>query len=452
MPNAIRFNRGGTPGKLTRLTNLPANNAVTLMAWVYVRSSATGGNLNTMLRIGAAGAGNMLNLCENGGKMAIYDVASPKQGATALPLNTWVHLTMTCDGSNALGYFNGALDLTVGSPTLPTVASITSGDSYTADPYDGDIAAIKIWNRVLSASEIPAEVPYAIPILRDGLNSAYPMASEWDVANSGLVVPRASTSRWPDVSGGGYEWTESGNVDSSIGPPIQYAPTRQRFRARYHVPVAGGGTNVTPGVGQLTLTGFAPTVAVSSNQNVAAGVGALALAGFAPTVGTSNNQNVLAGVGALTLAGFAPSVVVNTRVLPGAGVLALTGFAPTVALSDNKNVLAGVGALALSGFAPLVSIGTTVAPGVGQLLLTGFAPTIGVSNHQNVVTGLGALVLAGYAPTVFASNPTNVSTGLGQLTLSGFSPTITITVPIVPAPVPRLFLRKHGDARFFRRG
>jgi hypothetical protein len=66
------------------------------------------------------------------------------------------------------------------------------------------------------------------------------------------------------------------------------------------------GTAVTPGVGQVDATGFAPTVQVTSNQTITPGLGQLIATGQAPTV------------------------IVNTIILPGFGQVSVSGLAPTI--------------------------------------------------------------------------------------------------------------------------
>jgi hypothetical protein len=60
---------------------------------------------------------------------------------------------------------------------------------------------------------------------------------------------------------------------------------------------AGSGTSVTvtPGVGSLILTGFAPTVTAGSSAvsvTVTPGTGALVITGYAPTVSTSDTPEI----------------------------------------------------------------------------------------------------------------------------------------------------------------
>ena len=117
----------------------------------------------------------------------------------------------------------------------------------------------------------------------------------------------------------------------------------------FQIDAAGGGTNVTPGIVSLTLTGYAPTV--TAPAAVTPGAATLTLTGFAPTVGVS--VNVTPGVGTLTLTGFAPSVTAPATVTPSAASLVLTGFAPTVAVAGGAvNLTPASATLTLTGYAP----------------------------------------------------------------------------------------------------
>lgn len=193
----------------------------------------------------------------------------------------------------------------------------------------------------------------------------------------------------------------------------------------------GANQNVAPGVGVLSATGFAPTIAVSNNQNIACGVGIVTATGFAPTVATSGNQVVAPGVGAITATGFAPTISVsdNKQILPGVGAVTATGFSPSIAISDNKFILCGVGALVLTAFAAVVAVtgNQVVSPGTGALSATGFASTVSISDNKNIAPGVGALSLTGFAATVTGGGNAAVSPGVGALSLSAFAPTITVS-------------------------
>lgn len=185
---------------------------------------------------------------------------------------------------------------------------------------------------------------------------------------------------------------------------------------------------VLPGVGVLTLTGFAPTVLTP--RVAKPGVGVLTLVGVAPSVRVP--RVVVPPVGALLLTGFAPAVLTPRVVKPGLGALALAGFAPVI--RTPRVMLPGVGAVALTGIAPSVLTPRVVRPSVGVLALAGLAPT--VLTPQVARPAAGGLVLTGLAPTVIAtvSGPATMLPDVGSLVLEGFAPLVTgDPVTAVPA-------------------
>lgn len=108
-----------------------------------------------------------------------------------------------------------------------------------------------------------------------------------------------------------------------------YQPQNQKLL----VAVASGGTttNINPSVGNLTVTGFAPTVAQTANQSVSPSVGTLSITGFAPTVTQSSSSSITPSTGNLTITGFAPTITQPNSLNMVLGSLTITGFAPIIA-------------------------------------------------------------------------------------------------------------------------
>ncbi len=82
---------------------------------------------------------------------------------TDIVLNTWTHLTATCDGSNFQLYINGELVATkAGNYHLNTARPWRIGAGTTeGNPsffFPGQIAEIHLWNRVLSQAEVQKEL------------------------------------------------------------------------------------------------------------------------------------------------------------------------------------------------------------------------------------------------------------------------------------------------------
>lgn len=125
------------------------------------------------------------------------------------------------------------------------------------------------------------------------------------------------------------------------------------------------------------------------------------------------------GVASLTLTGFAPAVALPINIVPGKASLVLTGFAPAVALP--LSVSPGKRSLVLTTFAPAIATPMLVRPGVRALILTGFAPSL--AEPIVVRPGVRALTLTSFAPTVTtASGAVNVAPGKAALVLTGFAP------------------------------
>lgn len=163
----------------------------------------------------------------------------------------------------------------------------------------------------------------------------------FETSGAGCTEDGSSGGAANDIAASGNSETECGlqiiSADVAAGDVLEF-----RFRSpdwtvtytvtpKYILPHQ-------PGVGVLTLEGFAPTIAIQApNVTVTPGTGVLDLVGFAPTVLTP--IVVLPDVGTLSLAGFAPTVLIATLVQPGAGVLTLAGFAPIIAITHAGTIL-----------------------------------------------------------------------------------------------------------------
>lgn len=91
-------------------------------------------------------------------------------------------------------------------------------------------------------------------------------------------------------------------------------------------------TSVTPDVGTITFTGYAPTLAQTANQSVTPGVGSVVVTGYIPDVAQSAGNSVTPSVGTITFTGYAPTLSqsVTNDLTPGVGSVTITGYAPSV--------------------------------------------------------------------------------------------------------------------------
>jgi len=197
--------------------------------------------------------------------------------------------------------------------------------------------------------------------------------------------------------------------------------------------------NVTPSVGELTITGVAPTFSKTENAFPSPSTGELTFAGFAPTVIVA--LNILAGVGALAIDGYSPTVTAtaNVNITTDVGALIITGYEPTVAVTNNTYIYPSTGELTISGIAPSADIAdgsffgkvkslrysldgspwariaATSTSDVDSLKFSldgspWWGVKAAVAGVVNVMAGRGELTVTGYAPTVeaIADMPTEV--------------------------------------------
>lgn len=228
-------------------------------------------------------------------------------------------------------------------------------------------------------------------------------------ADGGSFTPNANCTTIHDHDLGAFyseviRQTTAGTADFAIGGAA--GSDDVAFAAMAVAEVAANVT-VTPGTASLSLSAFAPAVAVSDNKTVTPGTASLSLSAFAPTVTATQHVTVTPGAASIALAAFAPTVTASDHktVTPGTAALALSAFAPVVSVANNQTVTPGTASLSLATFAPAVSVSDhkLVAPGAAALVLSAFAPVVSFTANQVVTPGAAALVLTAYAPVVTAS-------------------------------------------------
>jgi len=82
---------------------------------------------------------------------------SPYSSATLIALNTWVMVTVTCDGSNVKTYLNGTLVQTTANSTYPATSStirLFSRKDYAPNSWRGRMDETAIYDRGLTQTEI----------------------------------------------------------------------------------------------------------------------------------------------------------------------------------------------------------------------------------------------------------------------------------------------------------
>lgn len=146
---------------------------MTLEAWVYPTASGGGSWRNVLIKERAGG--EVYNLYSNmtGNVPTVYVIRAAQtgtplnaSGVSAVPLNTWTHLTATHDGTTLRLYVNGAQVGTravSGALLTSTGALRIGGNSPWGEFFQGRIDEIRIYNRALSVAEIQADMATPVP-------------------------------------------------------------------------------------------------------------------------------------------------------------------------------------------------------------------------------------------------------------------------------------------------
>lgn len=227
MPLSARFHRSAT-SYLKRTTGLPPTSTFTMMAWVRENANGYSSGAGVLYGFVASGTSGCYMGWQNGTGLDMTS-ADMNDFTYAASLGLWYHTAITASGTDAFGYVNGVLRMNGAAGRIVEGDTLVVGASSNGVRYSAsNVAALKIWNRELSQAEIVAEMPYALPVNRAGLNSCYPIPSGWDVLAVRALGPLdglgGALTRWGDWSGGGLEWTEADVIDLENGPPIQFSP------------------------------------------------------------------------------------------------------------------------------------------------------------------------------------------------------------------------------------
>ena len=144
--------------------NLDLLGDVTISVWINAESWAgVGAGWNSIVAKGTHATGYDLHgLTEDGNRFRVYQNATEMLVHTVtLPTATWIHLAYTCDDVGGAGsaqfYYNGT-GTTSGTCTLNNNNlldfRIGSNNDATNRNFDGLIADVRIWARILTATEI----------------------------------------------------------------------------------------------------------------------------------------------------------------------------------------------------------------------------------------------------------------------------------------------------------
>lgn len=315
--------------------------------------------------------------------------------------------------------------------TPPEAGTIADGTSAAADPGSFNPAG---WG---------TEDTLWIAVAASGMTSG---TSTWTA--TGTTAPanygnRVDTNRADDSTIGRVEgavaFRQLNAASEDVGTAgVDISNARNSALVIAVRPAAAAPIQVDPTAGALTLTGVAPTVAVTNNITVTTVAGSLTLTGVAPTVTAIGTFDGAPTAAALTITTATPAVATPILVQPTAGALTLAGATPDVEAIGTAESLPTAGALTLTTATPDVeAIGTALSePTAAVLTLTTATPA--VDAPSTFLPTAAALSLAGVAPTVEAiGTAESLPTGTA-LTLVGVAPQVQIgttdSVQVNPTP------------------
>jgi len=143
-------------------------NGFTISAWINPRSAGEGGATTSgiiMTKGSGSPNGFLLGMRQDNAKLIFYLTSANKQTSTnALTFGTWQHILITISGANparCFMYINGVQTGTANYNLVNSVANIIDtnslwiGNRFENDyTFDGSIRSVKMWNRVLTTTEI----------------------------------------------------------------------------------------------------------------------------------------------------------------------------------------------------------------------------------------------------------------------------------------------------------
>lgn len=162
--NKLNF-LGGTNGyiEVYPRTDYFSRSEITVSAWV--RTETTPNAYNAVVSRVSSGLNSYNQIfVTSAGKLAVYVFGNSAArnydgtGVHTLTPGVWYHIAYTYSNSGLTGYVNGVIDGTAasGGGVLTGIATTTIGNDINTSSrrFDGDIDDVRIYNRVLSQSEI----------------------------------------------------------------------------------------------------------------------------------------------------------------------------------------------------------------------------------------------------------------------------------------------------------
>ncbi|MCI0682547.1 MAG: Ig-like domain-containing protein [Gemmataceae bacterium] len=187
--NALSFNGTSNYVTVADANSLDLTTGMTLEAWV--RPTSLSGWTTAILKERPSGLAYSLYVSDDTGRPpAGYIFRSGSDvsviGTSAVPLNTWTHLTTTYDGANLRLYVNGVQAATravTGAITASANALRIGGNTIWGEYFSGLLDEIRVYNRALTAGEIQTDMNTPV----DGADTTSPTVSVTSPATGAMV-------------------------------------------------------------------------------------------------------------------------------------------------------------------------------------------------------------------------------------------------------------------------
>jgi hypothetical protein len=326
----------------------------------------------------------------SGGGGAFWSVgtATTDNDSSVFPaVNTWYHVALVRRGSSIKLYVNGVLVVDATDATAGATGFII-GDidaNNNGDEFIGRLAAVKVWQRDLSRSEVIAESKQYLPVSKTNLLGVYPLRRLADDENE---LYRAA----PLTLGG------AGQAEAD-GPPCpwQRRSYTDRRIATFAAQAVGGSTFTASLSGSVTASGALAKQVNKAFAGSSTATGALAKLAAKALAGSSTGSGAIAKLVSKALAGSST---------------------PSGALSLIRAVLISLGGSVTASGALAKSVGKSVA---GSITPAGSLAKSCAKALAGSVTAAGVLAKVIAKPLAGTSTPSGALTRLVGKGLSGSS-------------------------------
>jgi sugar lactone lactonase YvrE len=220
---SVAANPALTPAQLTleAWVNIPVAGQLTIAS----RGDGDNGSITDYIfQLGddGQGSGTLISFFGAGG----WDASS-----SGIPLNTWTHVAVTYDGSSKGFYINGVLNRTVSrgqglysTPGSPLYIG-RQGSVCNCNFFNGQLAEVRLWNSVRTASQIQADMNLSLAGPQAGLVAYYHLnagsggtaADSSGNGNTGTLVNGATwVNSTPAFLGTSARWEGPGAGSDSV--------------------------------------------------------------------------------------------------------------------------------------------------------------------------------------------------------------------------------------------